>query len=120
MKKYSKLLFLPVMVLGFFAIILLFNGCKKVAPATCSAAISDGCGDTWQYCTSPTQSYYTYKGKKYVCKDDDCEDAAYELAVDLMSCSSIDPNAMTAKIKTEELLKVALILKDSNLPCEEF
>jgi len=120
MKKKAKLLFIPLFVLGFLAMVVILDGCKKATPAaTCSDGIDDGCGNEWTACCNTVQCYYTYKGKKYNCDGTDCDDAAVKLADDLMSCSSIDLNSLTKGNTLNELIEVVKMVKESNEPCDE-
>lgn len=122
MKKIAKFLILPLFIIGAFAVVVTFDGCKKAGPAvgyTCSDGVDDGCGSEWQACCNSIQCYYSYKGKKYNCDGTDCEAAAKKLTDDVLTCSSIDINSLVLSDKVSELLEVVEMIKESNLPCDE-
>lgn len=122
MKKHAKLLLLPLFILGFFALIVTLNGCKKVAPAVvanCSEGVDDGCGDKWEACCTSIQCYYTYKGKKYMCNGTDCGDAALKLIGDINCTASVDLNTLVVGNSVNELLDVVNMLNEENNPCDQ-
>jgi hypothetical protein len=121
MKKHAKLLLLPLFVLGIFAMVLIFNGCKKAAPAySCSDGVDDGCGDKWTACCNTVQCYYSYKGKKYYCKSTtDCNDAAFELIADIDCTAGVNLNTLTTGNTVCELLEVVEMLREANDECIE-
>jgi hypothetical protein len=120
MKKHAKLLLLPLFVLGFFAMVVIFNGCKKAAPSyTCSEGVDDGCGDKWEACCNTVQCYYSYKGKKYNCNGTDCGDAALKLIGDIDCTAGINLNTLTKGNSVCELLEVVEMLQDANQECLE-
>ncbi len=121
MKKHAKSLIMPVLIIGLLALVFTFNGCKKANPIlNCSEGTDDGCGNKWEACCSAVQCYYSYMGKKYNCDGLECDDAATDLANDIMNCSSMNINSLVISNNMSELIEVVEMLKEANLECEEF
>lgn len=61
-----------------------------------------GYGD-FETCCNTTDCYYLYNDKKYECDGQDCEDAATEMAKDMIANSKKSANIDECEIDVEEL-----------------
>lgn len=94
--------------LGLLALLMIVShSCETIEPESCDTINIDECLADVEFCTSESESYYTYGGKTYQCTTaDDCIDAQSDIYQD-SECNygtNFEDKYLQMKIRTQELI----------------